>query len=164
MMITNNHRVFFINIPSSYCGELKNHHSNSLRSALSFLAHGPKNACGDVCSLLCVLCMMCVQSSSLPRRRAESTGPARASFFACVERDRDQEERQWRFCFSVCMAAPSSCLVHKPTAAFFTTKLRAGRAHYGVERGRLDYIGVHDHRWGNAVYYLRRLRGFLVIK
>ena len=90
---------------------------------LSFLAHGPKRACGDVYSLLCALHAVCTELFP-PCRRTGPTGPARTSSFvfcACVERDRDQERDSDVSIFCL-YGSVHSCLVHKPSSGILSNK------------------------------------------
>ena len=90
---------------------------------LSFLAHGPKRACGDVYSLLCALHAVCAELFP-PCRRTGPTGPARTSSFvfcACVERDRDQERDSDVSIFCL-YGSVHSCLVHKPSSGILSNK------------------------------------------
>jgi hypothetical protein len=75
----------------------------SVSHVLSFLAHGPKRACGDVYSLLCALHAVCAELFP-PCRRTGPTGPARTSFlsFVLVLRETETKKRETvTFLFSV---------------------------------------------------------------
>ena len=71
-----------------------------------------------MCIPCCVLCMLCVQSSSLPvEGQGRQAPPGQAFVFcACVERDRDQEERDSGVSIFLSFMAAPSCLVHKPSS------------------------------------------------
>ena len=70
-------------------------------SLLSFLAHGPKRACGDVYSLLCALHACVCRALPSLEGQGRQAPPGQAFVLVLIERERDQEERQWRFFFSV---------------------------------------------------------------
>ena len=116
-----------------------------------------------MCIPCCVLCMLCVQSSSLPvEGQGRQAPPGQAFVFcACVERDRDQEERQWRFYFLSFMAAPS-CLVHKPSSGILSNKTlsrpRSLRCRKGTPGLHRSCVSLFSHRVARAGF--RRPAGF----
>ena len=120
---------------------------------LSFLAHGPKRACGDVYSLLCALHAVCTELFP-PCRRTGPTGPARTSSFvfcACVERDRDQERDSDVSIFCL-YGSVHSCLVHKPSSGILSNKtlsrprsLRCRKGTPGLHRTQIIPVGKSEN-------------------